>query len=51
VQEALVAMRGMYEKRSRIKQGGFKGKVKVLATIIKDQGARQECEKILEEQQ
>jgi len=51
VKEALAAMRGMCEKRSLIEQRRFKGKVKVWATTIKDKGARQECEKILEELQ
>jgi len=49
VKEALGAMRGMYEKRSLIEQRGFKGKLKVLATMTKDKSVWQECEKILEE--
>jgi hypothetical protein len=49
VKEALVAMKGMYEKRSLIEQRGFKGKVKVLAMTIGDKGVRQVCDKILEE--
>ena len=48
VQEALMALKELYEKRSLIEQKGFKGKVKVLAMTTKDKNIRQECEKILE---
>jgi len=48
VQEALIALKEMYEKRSLIEQKGFKGKVKVLAMTTKDKNLRQECEIILE---
>jgi hypothetical protein len=48
VQEALMALKELYAKRSLIKQKGFKGKVKVLAMTTKDKNIRQECEKILE---
>ncbi len=49
VQEALMVLKELYEKRSPIEQKGFKGKVKVLAMTTKDKNIRQECEKILEE--
>ncbi len=48
VQEALMALKELYAKRSLIEQKGFKGKVKVLAMTTKDKNIRQECEKILE---
>lgn len=48
VQEALMVLKELYEKRSLIEQKGFKGKVKVLAMTTKDKNIRQECEKILE---
>jgi hypothetical protein len=48
VQEALMALKELYAKRSLIEQKGFKGKVKVLAMTTKDKNIRQEYEKILE---
>jgi len=49
VQESLMALKRMYEKRSLIEQKGLKGKIKVLAITTKDKTIRRECEKILEE--
>jgi len=49
VKDAIVAMKGMYEKRSPIEQKGFKGKLKILAMTAKDKSVRQEVEKILDE--
>jgi len=49
VKDAIVAMKGMYEKRSPIEQKGFKGKLKILAMTAKDKTVRQEVEKILDE--
>ena len=49
VKDAIVAMKGMYEKRSLIEQKGFKGKLRILAMTTKDKGLRQEAERILEE--
>ena len=49
VKDAIVAMKGMYEKRSPIEQKGFKGKLRILAMTAKDKNLRQEVEKILEE--
>ena len=48
VQESLMALKRMYEKRSLIEQRGFKGKIKVLAMTTKDKNIRQECGNILE---
>jgi hypothetical protein len=49
VKDAIVAMKGMVEKRSPIEQKGFKGKLKILAMTAKDKSVRQEVEKILGE--
>lgn len=49
VTDAIIALKGMYEKRSPIEQKGFKGKLKILAMTAKDKSVRQEVQKILGE--
>ena len=49
VKDAIVAMKGMHEKRSPIEQKGFKGKLRILAMTAKDKSLRQEVEKLLGE--
>ncbi len=49
VKDAIVTMKGMYEKRSPIEQKGFRGKLKILVMTAKDKGLKREVEKMLEE--
>lgn len=48
VKDAILAMKGMYEKRSLVEQKGFKGKLRILAMTTRDKDLRQEAEEILE---
>ena len=47
--EALMPLKGLYEKRSPIEQKGLKGKLKILAMTAKDKNLREETGKMLEE--
>ena len=49
VRDAIVSLKGMYEKRSPVEKKGFKGKLKILAMTTKDKNLRMEVEGILEE--